>query len=223
MEATRIIAIRHGETAWNVDTRLQGHTDIDLNERGQWQAKRVALALAGEPIDAIYSSDLSRAHATAQAIAQRNTQLAQKQVPTHTGLRERGFGSFEGQTYAQIASNFPEESERWRTRDPHFAPPGGESLLQLRERIATTVTALASQHIGQQIVIVAHGGVMDALYRLATQLDVSAPRTWGLGNAAINRLLWTPNGLTLVGWADDHHLDDAFADDDTATTATTLG
>ena len=218
MEATRIIAIRHGETAWNVDTRLQGHTDIDLNARGQWQARRVALALAEEPIDAIYSSDLSRAHATARAIAQRNTQLIQKQVPTHAGLRERGFGSFEGQTYAQIASNFPEESERWRTRDPHFAPPGGESLLQLRERFAITVTALASQHVGQQIVIVAHGGVMDALYRLATQLDVAAPRTWGLGNAANNRLLWTPDGLTLVGWADDYHLDDAFADDDAATT-----
>lgn len=221
MEATRIIAIRHGETAWNVDTRLQGHTDIGLNDRGQWQAQRVALALAEENVDAIYSSDLSRAHATAQAIAQRNTQLTQKQVPTHTGLRERGFGIFEGQTYAEIASNFPEESERWRTRDPHFAPPGGESLLQLRERIARTVTELASRHVGQQIVIVAHGGVMDALYRLATQLDVAAPRTWGLGNAAINRLLWTPDGLTLVGWADDYHLDDAFADD--SATTTTLG
>ena len=218
MEATRIIAIRHGETAWNVDTRLQGHTDIGLNARGQWQARRVALALAEEPLDAIYSSDLSRAHATAQAIAQRNTQLAHTSVPTHTGLRERCFGSYEGQTYAQIALYFPQESERWRSRDPHFAPPGGESLLQLRERIANTVTELASRHVGQQIVIVAHGGVMDALYRLATQLDVAAPRTWGLGNAAINRLLWTPEGLTLVGWADDYHLDNAFADDDTATT-----
>ena len=77
---------------------------------------------------------------------------------------------------------------------------------------------LAGRHIRQQIVIVAHGGVMDALYRLATQLDVTAPRTWSLGNAAINRLLWTPDGLTLVGWADDYHLDDAFADDDTAAT-----
>ena len=218
MEATRIIAIRHGETAWNVDTRLQGHTDIGLNERGQWQARRVALALAEEPIDAIYSSDLSRAHATAEAIAQRNNQLTHKAVPTHAGLRERGFGTFEGQTYAQIATNFPEESERWRSRDPHFAPPGGESLLQLRERIANTVAELAGRHIRQQIVIVAHGGVMDALYRLATQLDVTAPRTWSLGNAAINRLLWTPDGLTLVGWADDYHLDDAFADDDTAAT-----
>ena len=213
MQATRIIAIRHGETAWNVGMRLQGHTDIGLNARGEWQAQRVAQALAEETIDAIYSSDLSRAHATAQAIAQRNTSLANKTVATHQGLRERGFGSFEGQTYAQIGENWPEESERWRSRDPHFSPPGGESLVQLRERIQSTVDAVASQHVGEHIVLVAHGGVMDALYRLATQLDLAAPRTWALGNAAINRLLWTPEGLTLVGWADDYHLDDdAFAD-----------
>ena len=209
MHATRIIAIRHGETAWNAGMRLQGHTDIELNAKGQWQAQRVARALAEECIDAVYSSDLSRAHATAQAIAQHNTGLIDKTVPTHTGLRERGFGTFEGQTYAQIAQDWPEESERWRTRDPHFAPPGGESLVQLRERIQSTVDALASQHVGEHIVLVAHGGVMDALYRLATQSDLGSPRTWALGNATINRLLWTPDGLTLVGWADDQHLADS--------------
>ncbi len=214
MQVTRIIAIRHGETAWNVGMRLQGHTDIGLNARGAWQAQRVAKALAEESIDAIYSSDLSRAHATALAIAQRNTSFANKTIATHQGLRERGFGTFEGQTYAEIAENWPDESERWRSRDPHFAPPGGESLVQLRERIQSTVDALASQHLGEHIVLVAHGGVMDALYRLATQLDLAAPRTWALGNAAINRLLWTPEGLTLVGWADDYHLDDdAFVDE----------
>ena len=218
MQATRIIAIRHGETAWNAGMRLQGHTDIGLNARGQWQAERVALALAEESIDAVYSSDLSRAHATAQAIAQHNTSLVNKTVATHTGLRERSFGTFEGQTYAQIAQDWPAQSERWRNRDPHFAPPGGESLVQLRERIQSTVDALAGQHLGEHIVLVAHGGVMDALYRLATpQLDLQSPRTWTLGNAAINRLLWTPDGLTLVGWADEQHLEDeAFADQNRA-------
>ncbi len=210
MQVTRIIAIRHGETAWNVGMRLQGHTDIGLNAKGEWQAQRVAQALADENIDAIYSSDLQRAFATASAIANHNTGLnglpAGLTVTKHQGLRERGFGEFEGQTYAQIAQDRPEESRLWRERDPHFAPPGGESLVQLRDRVWTTVNAIASQHEGQHIVLVAHGGVMDALYRLATQLDVSAPRSWALGNAAINRLLWTPDGLTLVGWADDYHL-----------------
>ena len=220
MHVTRIIAIRHGETAWNAEMRLQGHTDIGLNARGQWQAQRVAQALADESIDAVYSSDLARAHATASAIASRNTGLAQRQVRPHRGLRERGFGEFEGQTYAQIAQDLPQQSKLWRERDPYFAPPGGESLLQLRERVLHTVNDIASQHAGQHIVLVAHGGVMDALYRLATQLDVSAPRSWALGNAAINRALWTPEGLTLVGWGDDNHLNEALDAADTVVATT---
>ena len=216
MRATRIIAIRHGETAWNVDTRLQGHLDVALNARGQWQAKRAGQALADEDIAAIYSSDLSRAHATAQAIADQNKSATARTVRPHTGLRERGFGIFEGQTYAQISIDWPEESRRWRQRDPHFAPQGGETLTQLRERIHHTVNTLAAQHLGEQIVLVAHGGVMDALYRLATRQDIEAPRTWDLGNAAINRLLWTPDGLTLIGWADTRHLDEATLDEASA-------
>ncbi len=216
MSATRIIAIRHGETAWNVDTRLQGHLDIGLNARGQWQARRAAQALADEDIAAIYTSDLSRARATAQAIADQSTNPAARQVHPHTGLRERGFGIFEGQTYAQINLDWPEESRRWRQRDPHFAPQGGETLTELRERVTATVNALASQHVGEQIVLVAHGGVMDALYRLATHVAIEAPRSWELGNAAINRLLWTPDGLTLVGWSDTRHLDDATLDETSA-------
>jgi probable phosphoglycerate mutase len=216
MRATRIIAIRHGETAWNVDTRLQGHLDVALNARGQWQARRTGQALADEDIAAIYSSDLSRAHATAKANADHNKSPAARTVHPHTGLRERGFGIFEGQTYAQISIDWPEESRRWRQRDPHFAPQGGETLTQLRERIAHTVNTLGAQHLGEQIVLVAHGGVMDALYRLATRQDIEAPRTWDLGNAAINRLLWTPDGLTLIGWADTRHLDEATLDEASA-------
>ena len=211
--ATRIVAIRHGETAWNVDTRLQGHLDIGLNARGQWQAQRAAEVLADEDIAAVYSSDLSRASATAQAIVDRSTSPGARPLRLNSGLRERGFGIFEGQTYAQIASAWPDESARWRQREPNYAPQGGESLVQLRERIATTVTALASQHIGEQIVLVAHGGVLDALYRLATRQDIASPRTWELGNAAINRLLWTPDGLSLIGWYDTRHLDEATLDE----------
>ena len=213
MSATRIIAIRHGETAWNVDTRLQGHIDVGLNAHGQWQARRAGEALADEDIAAIYSSDLSRAFTTAQAIAEHNKSASARHVHPHTGLRERGFGIFEGQTYAQISADWPEESRRWRQRDPHFAPQGGETLTQLRERIRHTVNTLASRHLGEQIVLVAHGGVMDALYRLATGQEIESPRTWDLGNAAINRLLWTPDGLTLVGWADTRHLDAATLDE----------
>ncbi len=210
MQATRIIAIRHGETDWNAAERLQGHTDIPLNARGQWQAQRVAQALAHEDLDAIYSSDLARAHATAQAIASHNPRLSVGAVSTRTGLRERGFGVFEGQTRAQVALDYPDAFARWRAHEPDFAPPGGETPLQLSARVQDCVQTLASQHMGQHIVIVAHGGVLDALYRLATQLDMQAARTWALDNATINRLLWTPQGMRVVGWGDDYHFDDNF-------------
>ena len=209
MDATRIIAIRHGETAWNVDTRIQGHLDIPLNDTGRWQARRVGAALAGEALSAIYASDLGRAHQTAQAVADR----AGLPVVADVGLRERAFGTFEGKTFAEIEADWPDQALRWRKRDPAFEPAGGESLLRFRERIVGTLNRLAAQHPGGQIVLVGHGGVMDVLYRVATGQELQAPRTWALGNAAINRLLWTPETLTLVGWADTAHLDDAALDE----------
>ena len=212
MQATRIIAIRHGETAWNVDTRLQGHLDIELNETGRSQAQRLALALAHEPISALYSSDLLRAWETARAISDATGQTAH----AHPGLRERSFGVLQGMTHAEIEAHWPAQALRWRQRDPHWAPDGGESLLDVRQRITRTASELAARHLGQQIVLVAHGGVLDVLYRAATGQELQAPRTWQLGNAAINRLLWTPDGLTLVGWSDTRHLEDAALDETTA-------
>lgn len=211
-QVTRIIAVRHGETAWNVDTRLQGHLDIALNATGRLQAARVAHALAKEPIDAIYASDLQRAWQTAQAIAQANGSALHPQA----ALRERGFGVFQGKTYAEIETLWPEQSQQWRQRDPDWAPPGGETLSAMLSRVKQIATTLASQHLGGQIVLVAHGGVLDMLYRLATGQGVQSPRTWQLGNASINRLIWTPMGLSLIGWSDASHLDDLGLDEATA-------
>ncbi len=211
MNATRIIAIRHGETAWNVDTRIQGQLDIPLNSVGRWQASRVAQALADESIQAIYASDLLRAWETAGAIAE-TTGLP---LQAHEGLRERGFGDFQGKTFAEIEALWPEQSRQWRARHPDWAPPGGESLTALRARIVGAASELAARHLGEQIVLVAHGGVMDVLYRAATGQDVQAPRSWQLGNAAINRLLWTPEGLTVVGWSDTRHLESSETRDET--------
>jgi len=210
MESTRVIAVRHGETAWNVDTRIQGQLDIELNDTGLWQARRVAKALVEEPIAAIYTSDLARASQTAREIAD----LRQLEFTTDVGLRERAFGYFEGLTFADIDAALPIEARLWRTRDPEFTPAGGgESLLTFRERVTDTAGRIAARHPGELVVIVAHGGVMDVLYRAATGQDLQAPRTWELGNAAINRLLWTPQGFTLVGWADTRHLSDDVLDE----------
>ena len=208
-EPTRIIAIRHGETAWNVDTRIQGHLDIPLSANGRWQAERLAEALRDETITTIYASDLTRAWETAQYVGQ----VHGLQLTKELGLRERGFGDFEGKTFAEIEVLLPEQSMRWRKRDPEFYPAGGESLTTMRTRVLEAAERLAAQHPGEQIALVGHGSVMDVLYRAATRLDIQAPRTWALGNAAINRLLWTPEGFTLVGWADTQHLDEDVLDE----------
>ena len=205
MNATRIIAIRHGETDWNVQTRIQGHMDIDLNTTGLWQAAQLHLGLAHEEIAQVYTSDLSRAQRTAQAFA------GVLKLPLHIeqDLRERHFGIYEGLTWRELEERHPSEALAWRSREPHWTPPEGESLDMLRHRIVGVVSRLAAKHRGQQIAIVTHGGVLDILYRVAThQLDQS-PRTWSLGNTFINRLLWSQEGLHLVGWADNAHLEQA--------------
>ncbi len=206
MNLTRILAIRHGETTWNVDTRIQGQIDIPLNDHGRWQAQQLAKALADEDIDAIYASDLSRAFETAQAVAT----IKQLPVQARPHLRERHFGDFQGHTWQDIQDQWPQDAEQWRVRHPEWTPQGGgESLVMLHQRIEQLIDTIASPHVGQQVLWVTHGGVLDILYRMATGQDLQAARTWGLRNTAINRLLWTPDGLQMVGWADEAHLEAA--------------
>jgi probable phosphoglycerate mutase len=206
---TRLVVVRHGETAWNRDTRIQGHTDVPLNERGHWQAQRAALALRDEGVGAVYSSDLLRAADTAQAIAQACG------VPLHfdAQLRERHFGRFEGLTHDQILAQWPEEGRRWRERDPSYGPEGGETLQQFYERCINAAARVAGLHPGQAVAVVAHGGVLDCFYRAATHVGMSSPRTWQIANASINRLIHSPEGFGLVGWADTAHLDEAGLDE----------
>ena len=208
-EVTRVLAVRHGETAWNVENRIQGQLDVPLNERGRWQAQRLALAMGDEAIDAIYTSDLRRTVETAAPTA-RGCGIA---YVTDRGLRERGFGVFEGLTFTEIEQRWPEQSARWRRRDPEFGAESGETLNDFYARSVASVSRLAAVHPGQTIVIVTHGGVLDCLYRAASRIALDAPRSWQIGNASINRLLYTPQGFTLIGWSDDHHLEDAPLDE----------
>ena len=208
-EPTRLIAIRHGETEWNVGTRLQGQMDVPLNARGQQQARRVGQALQHDAPQVLVSSDLSRARQTAEAVA------AATGLPLQldAGLRERHFGIWQGHTYQEVEAGWPEQSARWRRREPDFGPEGGETLQQFFDRVVASATRLARAHAGQTLVLVAHGGVLDCLYRAASRIALNAPRTWELPNTGVNRLLWTGEGFTLVGWGDVHHLDDEARDE----------
>lgn len=219
-DVTRLVIVRHGETAWNLDTRIQGHTDIPLNERGLWQARQAGLALRDEGIDAIYSSDLQRAAQTADAIAQ----ACGLTVTLDPTLRERHFGRFEGFTHDEIVARWPEEGRRWRQRDPAYGPDGGETLIDFYERTVGAARRLALAHPGQTIALVAHGGVLDCFYRAATHVGMSAPRSWKIANASINRLIHSPEGFSLVGWADTRHLDEPGGEGlDEATDGATTG
>lgn len=203
-QATRLLVIRHGETAWNTEARIQGHIDIPLNEKGRWQAERVAQALADEELHAIYSSDLQRARHTAEAIAT----VSGLPLTIDRSLRERHFGRFEGMTQGEVAAQWPEEARRWRERDLAYGPDGGETLQDFYERCLEALTRLARRHPGQSIAVVAHGGVLDCFYRAANGLALDLPRSWKITNASVNRLLFNGQGFSLVGWADNRHLDD---------------
>jgi 2,3-bisphosphoglycerate-dependent phosphoglycerate mutase len=201
-DATRIIAIRHGQTAWNAETRMQGQLDTALDELGRWQAQQLVQALTDESIDAIVASDLARAMHTAAPLAASKA----LRVQPERGLRERCFGVFEGFTYAHIARHWPDDTQRWRARDPSFAPARGESLGAFYDRCIGVAQRLAVAHAGRTVVWVTHGGVLDCLYRAAARIALDAPRTWTLDNASVNHLLHGDQGLMLVGWGDIRHL-----------------
>lgn len=207
-EVTRILAVRHGETAWNAEMRMQGQLNTPLSDTGRWQARRLVAAISDESIEVIYASDLDRAMHTALPLAD----AIGRPIVAEPGLRERAFGVFEGHAYAEIDRRWPEQATRWRTRDVQFGPEGGESLHAFNQRCTQTAKRLVANHAGQTIVWVTHGGVLDCLYRLATRMALDTPRTWSLGNAAVNRLLYADQGLMLVGWGDSQHLTSPDAD-----------
>lgn len=211
---TEIILIRHGETAWNAEKRLQGHLDIPLNAEGERQAAALGAALANEPLDAIFSSDLRRAMQTAQAVAD----LQGKTVAIDAGLRERCFGAFEGLRYDEIEAHYPDDYAAWRARERHARYPGGkhvaETLDEFFNRVVGTVDRIVRHGKYHKVALVTHGGVLDCLYRAASdRLDFAAPRDFEVLNASINRLHWTPESMQVMQWADVAHLSPAVLDE----------
>ena len=205
---TEIILIRHGETGWNFDRRLQGHTDIALNHEGERQARALGASLQEEPLAAIIASDLQRARQTAQAVANWHV----LPVQTDPALRERCFGGFEGLTYDVIARRFPVEFAAWQARDPDAAmPPGdteGETFRRFYARCLDAFASWAGRYPGQTIALVAHGGVLECAYRAAQGIGLGTPRKFQVYNASINRLTWQDGRLSLRTWGDCAHLDD---------------
>jgi probable phosphoglycerate mutase len=201
---TTLLLIRHGETAWNAEHRIQGHLDIPLSTSGFRQAQRLAERLAGEAIAAVYSSELARAWFTALPLAER----LGVEVSAEPRLRERSFGIFEGLTLDEVAHRHPQEFAQWRGRDPDWQLEGGESGRQLIDRVLAALQDVVARHRGSTIAVVSHGGVLDVVYRSARALPWQAPREHQMLNASINRLAASasPLELAILDWGDIAHL-----------------
>ncbi|AMP16961.1 histidine phosphatase family protein [Collimonas pratensis] len=216
MATTEILLIRHGETDWNLERRLQGHLDIPLNQVGQRQALALARSLDGVAIDAIFSSDLQRARQTAAPLA-----AARKlSLQLDAGLRERCYGALEGLRYPEAAERFPEAYAALMERAVDYRYPAGvhaaESMREFYERAVHALLAILSAGNPARIAIVTHGGVLDCIYRCANQLPLEQPRSCDIFNASINRLSWNPDWaqpLRVDGWADVAHLDELTLDE----------
>jgi probable phosphoglycerate mutase len=202
MNETTLIVIRHGETAWNRERRMQGITDTPLSELGRAQARALGRRLASHGFSALYSSDLSRARDTALAIAGRTG----RGVVADPRLRERRFGIFEGLTAAEINSRFPAEHVRFTSHDPEYEVPGGESARAFTQRCLGCLAEIAERHGGEEVVVVTHGLVLDSLYRAANGLDHGARRPVPLINASVNLFGYGSSAWRLVLWGDISHL-----------------
>jgi 2,3-bisphosphoglycerate-dependent phosphoglycerate mutase len=199
---TRFIVVRHGETQWNVESRIQGQGDSPLTAAGRAQAEAIAARLAAERFDVLVASDLGRAMQTAEAIARR----CGHSILADARLRERDFGAGEGMTYEEIDRAWPDVFTRSRESDPDAAVPGGETRRQFHERVRDAFAALAREHAGKRVAVVAHGGVLATLYRLIHDIPLGKPHAIPIANAAYNAVAFDADAWAIEAWDDVAHL-----------------
>ena len=199
MSTTKLCLIRHGETTWNAERRLQGHTDIPLNAKGILQARQMAQALKNSKLlfDVLYTSDLKRAADTANAIVE----LFGLEARVDNALRERHFGALQGLSIQEAPLLQP-------ARDLEHELEGGESIQQFAFRVQTVLDKMQEQHSGKTILLVSHGGTLDMMYRIASRQALSAERVASVPNASLNWITHQQGeGWSIEKWADTRHLE----------------
>lgn len=197
-----LIFVRHGETNWNIEGRIQGCTDIPLNENGRAQLRAVARRFESDTFDAIYSSDLSRAYDTARAIAEPHGMSVQ----LDERLRECNFGKWEGHSAADLHKTDPNGwARRWD--DATYAPPGGESTYDFLARSAHLMRDVKAAHPdGGRLLLVSHGGSIRMFLMALLDLPVHAGRSFFVGNTSVSELVVYPERVRLALWNDMSHL-----------------
>ena len=208
---TRLCLARHGETDWNSERRLQGQTDIALNAQGEEQARQLAEALhaSGLSFDGIYTSSLLRALDTARPVA---TALGLN-ATVLPELQERHFGALQGLRMDEAAHINPGLWQVYLDRLPDHELDGGESLNQFAKRIQGALRSLHRQHAGQTLLVIAHGGVLDTIYRIASGQSMRTQRMVLVPNASLNWVNFDGETLSIERWADTRHLSAVALDD----------
>jgi len=196
-----LIMVRHGETEWNAQRRYQGQADVPLSALGARQADLVAKRLAAQKIDAIYASDLSRAWETAQPIAK----LSGLQVVSEPRLRELKFGIFEGMTFDEAESQYPEMMAAW-LEDFKNTPDGAESIELFIARIDSLLNDLKKKHDEETVLLVGHGGSLSEILRVV--LELSREKRWYLEieHTGISEVLISEDYVAIQRLNDTCHL-----------------
>lgn len=200
---SRCYLVRHGATEWNARGRIQGQSDPSLNETGKRQARRLGLRLSSVPFAEARCSDLRRCRETAAGILLGRNEVRLQEMPE---LREKNFGAWEGLTFREVEARYPDLHRHWLTAaDPSFAPPGGESDLQLYSRADTVVNRLPETPTdnGANFLVVTHGGMLRAL--IARLLGLPAQKMWNFrfANAGLSVVSVFAEGSAVVDLLND--------------------
>ncbi|MCL5996347.1 MAG: histidine phosphatase family protein [Chloroflexi bacterium] len=200
---TRIILVRHGQTAWNKIERFRGRADVPLDEVGLAQAEATGRRVAAQwPLNAVYSSPISRAYHTAQAIA-KHFHLP---VEVHEGLTDIDFGQWQGLSPDEVRARWPEQLDAWYHTPQRLHIPGGESLDIMRARGMAAVDELTARHDGQTIALVGHTVINRVI--LLGMLGLGNERFWHIGQdtCAINVIEAQESDFILASLNDTCHL-----------------
>ena len=186
MKETEIILIRHGETEWNSQQRMQGHSNSDLSSVGQAQIQALGQWMKNVPFDLIYSSDSLRAKQTAEAI----TQFSGHELKIDLRLREKNLGVFEGLTSEEARERHPEVFRLLKTAGSKYVIDEGESTQQLQDRALEIVDEIRIKHPEERVLLVTHGGFIRVVMKHSLGLSLETPTRFLIRNTGVFRLVW---------------------------------
>jgi len=199
---TELMLIRHGETYWNRERKFQGIGNSFLTELGIRQAEAAASALAGEHFDAVYASPLERSRKTAEIIAG----SPDSRIIFDEQLVEWKLGVFEGLTLEDIEERYPEEYQHFRSREPDYIIPGGESSRQRYDRTVECLERIAGNHPGGRILVITHRGILDSVIRRIMFVPLDKTIAYSQFNCGLNTIEIDGDIWRLLTWGDKRHL-----------------